>query len=383
MAAELKAIATLDTKNFEAGAAKIGQTAEKASGGLGVLGSGLNKLGAAIGAAFTVGAVVNFTKAMSEAAMATQKAANVLGISGGAMEELGDLAERTGSDAGTLQAKMTKLADSQESAILGNKEAEASFGRLGVSMQDLQALSIDELLLRVAQGAQQDGAAISDLNNIMGRGAAGEMSAMLKDLAQNGLPGVTAAVDAQIAAFSDLNSIWRQAKDDLGHLGQEILLTAAQFLGLAASDEEYARRAVAAQKQRDEANRMRLAQLAKTKEYEDKVKAALTEQKRLEELERKVSGQEKRWNAELERSKEQVADRRKQKERAVEDITVAAPQAADRLARIGGIIGGQISPDRGLMERQLKETELMRRMLEDIKEIEQRSDETLRRIGEE
>jgi len=55
--------------------------------------------------------------------------------------------------------------------------------------------------------------------------------------------------------------------------------------------------------------------------------------------------------------------------RQIADITVSSPQAADRLARIGGIIGGQTSPQQGAMERMAKETEIQTRLAEEIKDI--------------
>jgi hypothetical protein len=48
------------------------------------------------------------------------------------------------------------------------------------------------------------------------------------------------------------------------------------------------------------------------------------------------------------------------------EIAVAAPEAADRLAKIGGIIGGQADMNRGLRERQLKEAERQTKIQERI-----------------
>lgn len=70
---------------------------------------------------------------------------------------------------------VTKLARSQSQALGGNQEALASFQSLGISLQDLQTLSLDQLTMRTADGFRNIAGSAASVNTamtLMGRGGA-------------------------------------------------------------------------------------------------------------------------------------------------------------------------------------------------------------------
>jgi hypothetical protein len=202
-------------------------------------------------------------------------------------------------------------------------------------------------LERVAQGAQNDASAISDLNTVMGKNAAREFSATLKDLAANGLPGVEDGLTGQIEALAQLDTKWTTLKQTVANFGRDVAVALGQVVGAIYSNEVIAEKAAVAAAKRDADEKKRLQELAAQRDA-NKIKAI---------------------GAENAKANQAIEDSDKQRAASIAAITVAAPVAADRLARIGGIIGGQSDPNRGMMERQLKETEIIRKATEDVANI--------------
>jgi hypothetical protein len=318
-------------------------TEKKGTGG-GVPG-GLPGVGKLAGGIFAVAAVIegakaiaNYTLALAEESLQAERTAKTLGISAGTLDELKDAAERTGASGEGFVAKLVKLVDSQESAILGNKGAAESFKRLGISVQDLTSLTPEKLFERVAQGARSDGAAISDLNNVMGKGAANEFSEVLKDIGANGLPGMNAQVDQSIHQFAEMEKKIISIKDKFKDMFMAGAVKIGQIIGLAPSDEEDRKRQEKEAYDNFVKNRERLKQLAeerKKAQQEDVVKV----EKRAE----------------------------KAKEDALKSITVDAPKASDQFARLGAMIGGGAADrTRGAVERQIKVAEAIKKINEDM-----------------
>ncbi len=360
--AELKAIATLDTKNFEQGAKRIGAASTDAGKAIGGgFSAGLGKISAAIGAAFTVGAAVNWTRNMASAAAETTRTANAVGLSVEQFAAFQDVVRKTGGNTEGFSSAIAKVVDSQEEAVLGNKQVAESFARLGIPMRQLQTLNTAELMQAIAQGAQDDATAVSDLNNVMGKDAARNYSAALQDLAANGLPAVDASLRKTIDSFARVNALYEEAKVKVQRWGMSLVVAAGQRLGLLRSDAEYADQAEAEDRKRQTEQQRRIAGLQE-------------ERRRKLELQRaEITGKEAKRLGEL----------REREAEAIRNISVAAPQAADRLARIGGMVGGQATGWEGAAQRQLKQLEIIRKTQEDSLKVLEDTRTELRKMNEE
>lgn len=334
--AELKAIASLDTKGFEAGAKNITRSTKDAAGSLAPLKSGLSSLAGRLGAVFSVAALGMYTKQMMTAATQVERTAAAIGMSAGQLNELNDMVQLTGASTDGFQSKLVKLQESQEKAILGDKNLIDAFRRLGITERDLMNMPLDQILVKVARGAQDAGGGVSELNEIMGRGTAAEYAAVLRDIAEQGMPAVTAATEREIAAAAALNTAWTSAGDAISDAFRGAVVSALQFVRLIDDNEVLAQRIWQQEQERDKRDRESKRALAKERERMLNLKKA--------EI--------------LAMHGTNVAEAQNAAAAAIEKITVSAPQAADRLARIGGMIGGQTSREKGAAERAAKAAEI-------------------------
>lgn len=311
--------------------------------------TGLSLNAAGIGLAFVGAAagVSQFVKAQASLAAETVRTANALGITAGFLDAIKDSAESTGASAQGFQQKVAKLVESQEEAIGGNKGMAESFAKLGISMGQLQNLSPEQLLLAVAQGAQTSATSVSSLNDVMGRNAAAEYSATLKTLAEKGMPQATEAANLQIVALAELNRKWVTLKDSVQDYARAQLVAFGRTVGLIESESQARAKAEAERFKQDQAQLVRLKEMRAEREKDRKEKIF----------------------KEVEQAADKKADLEKRLQESIQNITVQAPQAADNLARIGGIIGGQTDKGRGLAERQLKEAELQTKLTEDMVKV--------------
>jgi hypothetical protein len=341
--AELKAVASLETSQFEAGANRI-------STSTGAMSESIKNIGAKIGAAFTIGAIVGFGKQMMQGQAMLERFSKTVGISAGMLDELGDKAAETGADAAGFQMKIVKMIEAQEKAVTGDVKMVEAFSKLGVSMQELTNSTPEKLLELVAKGAQDDATAIHNLNEIMGKGAAAEYGATLKDIAINGLPKVSKEAENAAKQFANINKQYEILKDKIGHGFMKAAVNVANFVGLGSESE--------IQSQLDKEQRSRAAQAsARLKDLRDQQQALVDKVK--------LEGSDK---------EKTILDKRK---KAIDSITVSAPTASDSLAAYGRMIGSQNYGASGVAERQLKELEII---AESTKELTKIQDDTNKKI---
>lgn len=390
--AVLKARATLDASNYNASLGKMKASTDAFAkgmsggrGGVGILASlGLSRFavgaaGAGAAAVLAAKKIAEFSLEQAQSAALTTRSANAIGINAGLLEELGDAAERTGASGEGFQQKIAKLVDSQEEALNGNKQMQDSFAALGVSMSQLKTLGTDQLLLAVAQGAQTSSTAVSDLNNLLGKGAGVEFRATLSDLAANGLPKATDEVNRQVEAFSRLNSKWVELKDNISEGFRGGLLNVAQALGIAPKDYELDA------KIRERADRRAIEQRNKALEAERKIAAQKAadiakiekeQEKKSRPIKENVDALKAMTSTGAEVTNEATAKARTLIE---QKITVETPKAADALARIGGAIGGQASAQLSEIRRQ---TTLLEMLVVEQSKLEQIQRDTAERIAD-
>lgn len=175
LGAEIKARMSLDSSGVKAGVAQ----ADKAVSGMKTQLSGVGK---SLAAAFSVGAIVNFSKSVVEYAGKLSDMAEQTGLS---TDQLQAFQVAVSDAGGTLEGAgraLLKFRNMQDAALSGDKTAAAAFAKLGISMEEVAKKSTPELLEAVAKGYQKfrDFGAAVDLFGIK---RAGEMEAALKSLA--------------------------------------------------------------------------------------------------------------------------------------------------------------------------------------------------------
>jgi len=362
-AAELKAIATLENTQFKTAVAEVEQNVSSLANGA------LSQIGSMIGAAFTVGAIVNFGAEVMNEARQLENLSKVVGMSAGSIHELDEAVEVAGGSAEGFNNKIVRMLDSQEKAILGNKELAESFAHMGISMADLKTLSPEDLLMAIAKGAQTSATAIRDLNQIMGKGAAAEYGGVLK--------GLVADQD-QFAEFSKRSadateSVLAKAQSKLTEFKNELKAAGKGFLAFvldpfgtisgANTEQQYYQ-----EMDRKAQEKSRLDGLSQLAAEEDARKREESNKKIADKMDETL----KREHTIEEKSIAQQQDSAVRAGRRMENIIVTAPRAADSMAAYGRNIGGNYSTDNGAMERMIKEQEITNEHFEEqVKIIEE------------
>jgi hypothetical protein len=276
----------------------------------------------------------------------------------------------------SVTAKLVKLVDAQGKAIYGNKQMEDAFRRLGISLDEVARLGTDELLYRVARGAQTSGTAVADLNEIFGRGAAFEMKDALDKLANDGMGNLIDQAKAAgqvletelIQKMARLNDDFARAKTEASNF----FIQTVGWLNNWRKDFVDFWREVWGGKSLTEAGRMLTNnEIGANADVEaDGIQLTPKAKEKL----RRYAEQRAREQALQDRLAREAAARQAKIDKIMgapmPDISVTQPQAADQYARIGLFSGGQVNASgRIAAERQLKIQEEMARRLAKVEEI--------------
>lgn len=165
--------------------------------------------------AFTIGAMVQFTRSTIAAGSAIQDTSDRLGISTKRVQELAFAAKQTGSDISGVNTAYVQLAKSIEAAKAdgGGKDAGA-FAALGVSASDLQTLNMDQIFDRIAsrmKGMTTGSREMAVALEIFGKGGASI------------LPMLVSGFDSLAAAAPVMRDETVKALDDIGDSVDELM----------------------------------------------------------------------------------------------------------------------------------------------------------------
>jgi len=328
--AELRARATLDGSQFTSAVGAMGGAMSKFSqlltvGGI-VAGIGLvaKKLWDATCEA------AKFGKEITDAA-------KNLGITAASMMEFNNAASLEGKSTDLIASKLFKLADSQQEALMGNKELQESFKLLGISIGDLASKDVGQLMRMMGENAEKSGGSIKALNDILGGGAAREMLDVFEKMKSGGTTSIVNANDlATLRNMEDgLNKIatrWKEVKTTFS-------AGIARLFGFGASDEQL---------QKEEERRKQINKLQQ-------------------------EGIRQARKADL--TKQITQEKTKIKEVDLSGIKVAPVTAADAMAKIGAFTGGQANTSKQILERQ---EQVMKKQLE----VAEANREHLKKIAE-
>lgn len=107
--------------------------------------------GSVIAGAFAFDKLISGFSSAIEKGDEFQDLANRFGITAESLQEIGNAASLSGGSVEDVAGAMNKLARNAGEAIGGNTKLEATFARIGVSFQDLQSLSPQDLFYKLSQ----------------------------------------------------------------------------------------------------------------------------------------------------------------------------------------------------------------------------------------
>lgn len=197
----------LNTDEFKRGIGEVkGQTS--------AVGEGFNKLKDIIAGAFSVGAVLKFVNSLKEYANTVKDAADSTGSTSEAIQALNAAAIEGAASAEKMKAGLEKIRTAQIDALDGNIQLREAFGRLGISMEQLEGVGADrvfELIGTAIVNADNETQALAAANDILGQRYVNQLLPTLKQVGNDGL-------DPLIAKYKDLGMVMDEtmiAKIDL------------------------------------------------------------------------------------------------------------------------------------------------------------------------
>lgn len=124
-----------------------------------------NELGSLFVSAIGIGGFGEMVSSVIEKADQVGDLSERFRVSSTVLQQFGNVAERNGASLEGVAISLNKLDVSRAKAVHGNQELIASFKNLGVSLDDLQNLSLDQILLKIGHGAMQ----ADDMVQVLGR----------------------------------------------------------------------------------------------------------------------------------------------------------------------------------------------------------------------
>ena len=139
----------------------------------------------AIAGAFTVGAVVSFSKHVIDTASHINDLSARLGVSTDYLQEMQFVMKANGGTVDDLTAAFEKLGAARADALSGNQDKLAAFQSFGISAQKLQNTSAQEMLDTIAAQFKKFGrsdALVSAFKDLGGKGAGALVPAFIDGL---------------------------------------------------------------------------------------------------------------------------------------------------------------------------------------------------------
>jgi hypothetical protein len=155
------------------------------------------------------------------------------GISSEFLQQVGLEAKLAGSSVESVVGLMEKLAKNSQEALGGNEDMQATFERMGVSMEDMEKGSLEDLFKQVREHMRDtklDAESIADLLKVGGKGA-GELIPMLRggDAGSQGIS--TDDSIARLDALGDkFTELWGIVKKGIRDITDKTIFPVMDFL---------------------------------------------------------------------------------------------------------------------------------------------------------
>ena len=389
---------TLKSTGFERGVNRMTKKTQQ-------FGQMAKQLGGALAAAFGVRQIVAYGKKIIDLGSLLSDLALQTGLNVETFQALEFGALKAGAKIEDIRTVVNKLSVNLGKAKDAQKTYLDLFERIGLTSEQVANLGTEEALIKIgesfnraATGSSEFGAALE----LIGTRSGSKLMEVLQDLANQGLPDfIRQAKEAGIVIDESMVKRLDEAADKMAIYKRIVAATAAQF-GVSLIDvmreggremarlfggfkgptleqetqQRIAQKAEADEKKkrntRHEEQRQQLREMEKQsktvaerrrreaqREKEDRERA-IRMQRFDEETSKKLreAEYEKRVDATIDAAKKRL-------DKTGQNLTIG-PAATDRLARIGGFMGGQVSPELRVAQRAL---EIERQELEILKEM--------------
>jgi len=198
--AKLKALLGMDNKQFKAGMRDSKQATQSFS-------SSIAKIGGTLAAAFSIRAIVGFTKSVVDFASEIRHTADNLNVSTDALQALNSVSLKYGMTVEDLHKGLGKLRQSQGKVAEGDKEYTDAVELLNINLKEFEKADTARALELLAKGYAAAGGsalAFSAVQDLMGRSAK-KATAFMEELARMGLkPMIAGAKTAGMVIKEDL-----------------------------------------------------------------------------------------------------------------------------------------------------------------------------------
>jgi ABC-type Fe3+-hydroxamate transport system substrate-binding protein len=184
--ARLKAVLGLDAKAYKAGMGDASRSTQKFQ-------SDLKRVGSMIGVSFSAAAVIGLTKSLVSFASSIRHSADNLEITTASLQGLNALALKYGVTTEQVSKSLAKLLVVQGEVAAGSKTYNQSLENLGINLEEFINLAPDaalESLAKAYKNADNQQQAFADVAKILGERIGPRLTAMLKELADDGLESV-------------------------------------------------------------------------------------------------------------------------------------------------------------------------------------------------
>jgi len=323
--ATMKVKATLDSRNYKRGVKEMKRETKG-------FGKQLAAVSKKVKAAFVVVVILAAARAIARLTMSLVRLGSELsdlsaqtGIAVDQLEKLNDAAVNAGSSQEKMAKALVSLKDAQGEVLSGDKLMTDAFEALGLSIEQVAAMDLDDLFVSVSQALTDSGNSGKELSavfDLLGKRNAMELTEAMNEVADSidNVNQKTKSLSDQEAQRLDvIADMWERKKRSIKADAASIL--ASIFGASSKVEEEVRKRAAAAEKRADIDRQSRAFDLAELKRKE--------EEKRLEAVS-KVA----------EKEAQIAASRAKQ----IEDIRKSVKIEIDTnaIARIGGFAGSAV-----------------------------------------
>ena len=153
--------------------------------------AGLGKAFAGLAIADTVKQVVDYADSISDLS-------DRLGVGAESLQKWGKLAEQNGSSLEGVGKALGKLTIAREDALAGNTQLIDTFANLGVSLDDLRTMNVDQIMMKIGQGSMN----AADMVAVLGKEAVA-LRPTLENAAEGGLGKMSAMSAETIKTLGD------------------------------------------------------------------------------------------------------------------------------------------------------------------------------------
>lgn len=177
----------LNTDEFKKGINQVKADTESS-------GQGFTKLKGLIAGAFTVGAVVSFIGKLNEYVGKVKDAAEQTGSTASSIQALTAAGIENGASSEKMASGLQKIRVAQVDALDGNNQMVDAFGRLGISMEDIEGVGADQIFEMIGKSIAESSnkaASLSAAADILGNKLIVGLTPALKAVGEEGLDPLT------------------------------------------------------------------------------------------------------------------------------------------------------------------------------------------------